>query len=327
MNKENFIVIKGGSYNEIKKALRQWIEIYSDELEANIKFDLFKTGNDSAIIAIEEGVNNENFNFLINYLCYPEGIDYKIKVEGYTTAADAKLFPKDLLNKRLLIYIDENDKEYDNVFAVTEDNEAYLIDFGGTVSRLYESKMFKLPNIDFDLLPKPERIILNKTEIEEKRKEKSLKSIDKRFRIIVVIIGLVVLINTLSLTSVDPSSFAFATLAIGFGISGWLVLDYKLLQISRYYNYCLLIGVAIFFYNIIANRLITDHLNGLIAFGAVYPLSLLVIQKPLRLIFIRMFKREPIVEKPAPSFLDFVYTMFLLFALLGIPVLIAIYMK
>ena len=328
MNKDNLIIIKGGSYNDIKKALRQWIEIYSNDLETNIKFELFKTGNDSIMIAVDKKVNNEKFNFLVNYLCYPEGIDYKIKIEGYTTAADTKLFPKDLLNKKLFIYIPENDKEYDNVFAIAENNEVYRIDFGGKVSKLNESKIFKLPEIDFDLLPRPERIVLNKTEIEEKRKEKSKKSIEKRFRINLIIIALLILINTLSLLIiVDSSISTFTTYALSFGIGGWFLFDYKLLQINKYYNYCLLIGVVIFCYEVLVNRLLPYHSNDLINYASVFPLSLLAIQKPLRLIFVRIFKREPIVDKPAPSFLDLVYSMILSLSSLGIPVLITIYMK
>jgi hypothetical protein len=322
MNSDNLIIIKGGLYADIKKALRQWIEFYSRDLDTNIKFEFFKVENDNYIIQVDKRVKNEKFNFLVNYLCYPEGIKYKIKIEAYTTAFDSKLYPQNILNKRLLIFIHDNDQEFDNVFAVTEDNEVYKIDFGGKVSKTTESKAFKLPDIDFELLDKGEKIILNKKEIEEKKKVESERSIKKRFNVILIIIALLTLINTLSLVVIpNPEVNTLTTYFLCYGIGTWFFLDYKMLQINKYYNYCFLIATVFLCYSFLIGQLQPFNFD-MILFSSPFPITLIIIQKPLRLTFLRLFKREPVVDKPFPTFIDGVYTLLLFISTLSFLVIL-----
>lgn len=322
MNKDNLIVIKGGSHSDIKRALQQWIELYSNDLETYIKFEFYKTGQENHLIVADKRLNNEKFNFLVNYLRYPEGIEYKINIEGYTTAKKEKLYPENILNKRLIIYISDNDKEYDNVFVTTENNETYKVDFSGKITRLNESKTFKIPDIDFDSLSRPEKITLNKTEINEKKKAKSERSIKKRFNVILIILALLTLINTLSLLVIENSEIStITTYFLCFGIGAWFFADYKMLQINKYYNYCFLIAAVFLCYSLLIKYLEPYNVD-LIKFSSPFPLSLIAIQKPLRLIFIRLFKREPIVDRPAPSFLDGIYMLLLFFLTISLLVIL-----
>jgi hypothetical protein len=318
MNKDNLIVIKGGSHSDIKKALQQWIELYSDDLETDIKFELYKTGQENHLIVADKRLNNEKFNFLVNYLRYPEDVEYKISIEGYTTAKKEKLYPENIQNKRLLIYMSESDKEFDNVFVTTEDNETYKVDFGGKITRIIESKTFKIPDIDFDSLSRPEKITFNKTEIEDLKKEKSIKGIEKRFKIILFIIIALTIINALSLFVIE--NFYIETVTsffLSFGIGGWLLGDYEILQIKKYYNFNFLIAIGIFCYGILIRHLIPFD-NYISKFGFLFPLALLIIQKPLRLVYIRKFNKEPIVEKEAPIFWDGIYSFILFISTIAI---------
>ena len=318
MNNDNLIIIKGGSHNYIKKALKQWIELYSNDLVTDIKFELYKTGQESHLIVADKRLNNEKFNFLVNYLRYPEGIDYKICIDGYITAIDTKLFPKSLLNKNLLIYISEDDKEFDNVFAATEDNEVYKIDFGGKVSKTDEFKTFKHPDINFNSLSRPDKISLNKSEIEDIRKEKSIQSIEKRFKIILSIIIAITTINALSLFVIENSYIdTFTSFLLSFGIGGWLLGDYEILQIKKYYRFSFLIAIGIFCYGILIRHMIPFD-NYISEFGFIFPLALLIIQKPLRLVYIRKFNKEPITEKDAPIFWDGIYSLVLFLSTIAI---------
>jgi hypothetical protein len=323
MNRDNLIIIKGGLYNDIKKALQQWIELYSNDLETDIKFELYKTGQGSNIIIADKRLTNEKFNFLVNYLRYPEGIKYNINIEGYTTAKDEKLFKKEILNKKLLIYISDNDKESDNVFALTEDNEVYKIDFGGKVSRINESKVYSLPNIDFKLLSKPEMIVFNTDELVVIKKEKLNKRIKKRFGIILSLIILVAGVNSLSLFIISNDDISIiTTFILVFSVIIWFHSDYEMLRVDKYYNYSFLIAVA----NLIYGFLIKDYLpdeNIFLYYGFYFPLVLLIVQKPLRLVFIRKFDREPIIERTSP-FWDTIYGLTLIILTIGIVSLIAL---
>jgi hypothetical protein len=52
------------------------------------------------------------------------------------------------------------------------------------------------------------------------------------------------------------------------------------------------------------------------------PFFLLTVQKPLRLAFKKIFKREPVIEREPNSFEDFVYTVLLFFAVTLLPLMI-----
>lgn len=321
MNKDNLIVIKGGSHSDIKKALQQWIELYSDDLETDIKFEFYKTGQESHLIVADKRLNNEKFNFLVNYLRYPENIEYKISIEGYTTAKKENLYPEDILNKRLLIYISENDKEFDNVLVTTEDNETYKVDFGGKITRSFESKTFKIPDFDFESLSRPEKITLNKTKIEEKRKENSKADLEKRFKTISFIVLGIMVISSLTLFFVNYIFFKI-TFWLGIGLGTWFFGEYKMLQINKYYNYSFLIALAFLCFGVFIKYIFPSLSVEILDLGSLIPISVLVVQKPLRLIYKLTLNREPVVDTPPPTFWDWVYTIILFLSLAALPMTI-----
>ena len=88
---DNLITIKGGVYNDIKKALKQWIELYNDQLQDELTFELYKNGRGNHIIKADNRLDNELFYYLVNYLKYPKNIEYNIKIEGFTIGKDKKI--------------------------------------------------------------------------------------------------------------------------------------------------------------------------------------------------------------------------------------------
>jgi hypothetical protein len=322
MNKDNLIKIKGGSYDDIKKALQQWIMLYSRDLESNIKFELYKIGQENYLIAADKRLNNEKFNFLINYLRYPEGINYNISIEGYSTVRDEKLYPKNLLNKKIIVYVPDNDKEYDNVFVTTEDNETFKIDFGGKVMRQNESKTFFIQDIDTTLLQRPEKIVLNKQELAEIEKERSEKNLKKRFRIVLALIIIVAAINSLSLFVIPHSEIAtISTFILVFFVGAWFHWDYKMLRTDKYSIYSFIVAIVDLFYGLLIREHLSDN-DIILYYGFYFPVIYLIVQKPLRLFFIRKFDREPIIERDS-SLWDGAYGIALIILTVGIVSIIA----
>ena len=322
MNTDNLIKIKGGSYDDIKKALQQWIMLYSRDLESNIKFELYKIGQENYLIAADKRLNNEKFNFLINYLRYPEGIKYNISIEGYSTVRDEKLYPKNLLNKKIIVYVPDNDKEYDNVFVTTEDNETFKIDFGGKVMRQNESKTFFIQDIDTTLLQRPEKIVLNKQELAEIEKERSEKNLKKRFRIVLALIIIVAAINSLSLFVIPHSEIAtISTFILVYIVGVWFHWDYKMLRTDKYYIYSFIVAIVDLFYGLLIREHLSDN-DIILYYGFYFPVIYLIVQKPLRLFFIRKFDREPIIERDS-SLWDGAYGIALIFLTVGIVSIIA----
>ncbi|MFM2386980.1 MAG: hypothetical protein RL660_1737 [Bacteroidota bacterium] len=145
-----------------------------------------------------------------------------------------------------------------------------------------------------------------------KAKTKNLQALDKRFKILLLIVIGLMLIGSL-IKVMDGSIFEEFAVWVTIGICSWFYFDYKMLSSSRHYLYCLLLasGYLVFFI------LIYGGINLAIqSVPCVQPILFLMCQKPLRLLFKVLFKREPVVEDPMPSFWDGVYMMVLFFVVL-----------
>lgn len=309
MTTDNLIVIKGGAYNDIKKALRQWIELYSKDLQDGLTFQLFKNVPGCHIIQADKRLDNERFFYLINYLEYPEGIDYKIDIEGYTTGKENNR----LKGRSLLVYISQTDEEYDNVFVTTPENENFKVDFGGKITETREKKFFKIPN-DF-ILENPETIKVSKKEIIQKEDKALENKLDKRFKVLSLTAFSLLLIG-IFIDLFYTQVFIKYSFFLGMGIGLWFFTDYKMLQSDNHFNYCSLIAIVF----LIIMTIFTGESNtDFFAYGWLYPLTVLIIQKPARLIYKAILKREPVVDRPPPTFWDGVYMTILFFGFAILP--------
>lgn len=310
MTNNNLIVIRGAAYNDIKKALKQWIDLYTEDLQDGLIFKLYKNGHGKYIIKADERLDNERFYYLINYLNYPEGIDYKIDIQGYTIGKDEN----NLKGKNLLIYISPTNKDGDNVFVTTSENENFKVDFGGRITKAGERKNFGLPtDLKFE---NPELLKINKKKNSEKKEDITQTDPGKSFKLIFFIaIGL--LIMSFIISFFDKQGFIKFNFFLGMGLAIWFFSDYEMLRSNKYYIYCLMIAIIFLGYSMV----IKQHLNinlQLVDLGAFYPLTLLLIQKPARFIYKFLLNREPVIEKPPATFWDAVYmiVLFLAFAVL-----------
>jgi hypothetical protein len=322
MYQDNIILIDGGAYDDIKRALRQWIDLYADSLDAELTFELFKNGRAKHVIIADKRLDNERFGYLVNYLHYPEGIEYTIKIEGFITSTDKKLFPEKYLNKKLLLFISDHDTAGDNVYGVTADNEGIKIDFGGKLTSVNVSKQFHEPSVDISGLTVTDVLtVLKKTNKPLLNKEIKADKTGKRFKMgVLIILGLLLLCY---IRIQDTQAFLKFTFAVGFGVWFWLFIDYKMLRINRYYLGSLILSILILLYGYLLVRHYSSINDpGIFTSGAVNPIFFLILQRPLRFAFKAIMKREPVVDKPAPSFADFVYMFTLWMASLLVPLFI-----
>lgn len=312
MTIDNLIIIKGGAYNDIKKALRQWINLYSNDLPDGLTFKIFKNGRGNHIIQVDTSLDNESFFYLISYLNYPEDIDYKIDIEGYTTGKDKN----QLKDKDLLVYILSADKEYDNVFVATSENENFKIDFGGKITETVENKIFNYPTeLIFEY---PETIKINRKAIVHKEEKINTNRLENRFKIFSIITFSLTIIG-LIVNLFEPEIFRKISFFLGLGIGLWFFHDYKMLQSDKLYLYCLCIAAGYLLFILAING---EFNKGILDFGAIYPITFLIVQKPTRLLYKTIFNREPEVERPPKSYWDIPYMMILFLALAVLPFII-----
>lgn len=326
MDIENLIIIEGGAYQDVKKALRQWVEIYSDELEysgelpKDFSFKLSKISRGKHSITVNEQVDNETFFYLVNYLKYPEEIEYKIDIKGYTIGKEYNEFK----NKQILVYISDNDSDYNNVCVVDSDNLNYRIDFGRKIERMTEFIEYRKPN-NFDTLSS-EIVRISINDIFKDKERLNIKRIERQFRVITFAFSILLVINSLYLliTSNDRI-FSILTLSLGIGITFWFLFGSQMLRVEKFYYKCLAVAVFFLIYNNLIEY-ITQHNSIMTKLAGLYPFCFIIVQIPVRKVYVKIFKREPKLDRSG-KFADMIYTMILMLSIAVLPFIIIDAMK
>lgn len=172
----NYILLEGATPQEAKKALQNLANLYHDTgyLE---QVHLYQHRVTESLFLIRFSVEPdfERFKYFVNYLAYPEEVEYQAVARGYySVEQQATEFPR-LNGKRLLLFLSENDTEGDNVFAVDQQHQNYKLGFasGAEFKELpLQEKLFDEPTLDMNhylLLAK----ISPDTQIVEKEQTKS----------------------------------------------------------------------------------------------------------------------------------------------------------
>lgn len=136
MNLNKYVFIRGASQSEIRKAIQQFSNTYADS-EATRGVRLYSSKDNLFVINVSEKMDLEIFKYLINYLNYPEGIEYKIDIKGFWTVGPSDRIKKDHLGQRVMFYISSKDTEYDNVFGIFKGGTK-TIKFGFAIHEGYE---------------------------------------------------------------------------------------------------------------------------------------------------------------------------------------------
>jgi hypothetical protein len=316
----NFIIIKGNPYDNVKNSLELWLGNYADNSELEgLNFELYKKNDAEFIIKADEKLPNEFFSYLVNYLTYPEGLEGRMNVVGYTIISDNKIFSTEAAGTEVMLFIPEADKDHDNVYWVTRSGHVYKTSFGHRTSRIETTKKFQEQDVNLTELETPE---IFQYKYEKNNEPEVIETEEDRTKWVkfLAILTIIAILFSLVFYS-EPSTFTGIAEFIGFGFAGWLFIDYRTLQTPKLYNYSLLIalGVSLFGYIVIRSNIFYKYF-GDIQFMTTLPLIFLACQKILRLTFIKILDREPEIDMPIKTFADFIYMI----ALIGFVALVTV---
>ncbi|UKN02715.1 hypothetical protein K6119_04200 [Paracrocinitomix mangrovi] len=304
--KENIIFIENGNYSNIKDALKQWIELYQEKLDSNLKFKLFKYEENYTVIELNTEIENELFNYLINYLTYPEKNKNNVLVKGFTIIKDKKIFPENLLNKSVQISVPKNDKDFDKVIGVVKSGETYKIDFGGNTALVNNEIIYSKPAIEYKNCAS-EIIEIDKKSVKEKQNNNKLKKFNFRFLIITscfiagnLIAGYLTYKTENFVTLVKISSF---------GLFIWTMLEYELLRLNS--AYLKLLSLSIIF-SLLGYYLSVENSNDTWFKSTKLSLCFLILYKILRSLYLAIYKREPDFGNNTNLIADRIYSFILL---------------
>jgi hypothetical protein len=122
-NNDKAILIEGWNQDELRRILDDFVE---QDLRAFAAFriEIEKRLENSFVLIFPEDIHPAEFVSLINYLAYPIHLDAAgrpIVVAGKTTLnSDFDGLPKSIAGEKALLYLPENDEDYDVVFLQTE---------------------------------------------------------------------------------------------------------------------------------------------------------------------------------------------------------------
>ncbi len=187
MNLDKYILIGGPNQSDLIKALQQFSNIYSDS-EAVNGLELFKskTKNNLFIVNVSSKMDLEMFKYLINYLNYPEGINYNIDIRGYWTISKEDKIKNNHIGQRVMFYISPNDTEYDNVFGIFKEDDK-TIKFGFAYREGYKIQKKKELNFSEPELTVEDFEIVETVNPDPSAKKKSGKGCLVAFTILIVV--------------------------------------------------------------------------------------------------------------------------------------------
>ena len=125
-NPENdkVILVKGWDKSEIKKIIRDFIQTYESDGYPAYTIEHHETSENLYRLTFPQDIHPRLFTFLVNYLPYPFDLDLKnrsIIVGGKTTLSPGfEEIDSQLVGKKAILYIPENDQERSVVYMRTE---------------------------------------------------------------------------------------------------------------------------------------------------------------------------------------------------------------
>src|SRR5436309_8297943 len=138
LDNDKVIVVKGWNEDELQRMLDDFIEDDSSGV-ASYKIEVEKRDEDLHRLTFPRDIHAAVFGFLVNYLAYPTNFALagrSIMVAGKTMLrSDFQGIPESLVGNKAIIYLPENDQDYDVIYLQTETGDTFANSFSEGVWR------------------------------------------------------------------------------------------------------------------------------------------------------------------------------------------------
>jgi len=152
---DKIIIVKNLKLDYLKQAIEQLCNMSNqDRYNALPRLTII---DNQFVITFPYDIEFDQFCYFVNYLKYAHDLslkpDYKPEIKAWcTTKTGFAWMTDEIVNKKVMIYIPDWDKEYDNVYLTTEDDLGYKMGFamGEEHHKLYKP-VFKFEKMTIDL--------------------------------------------------------------------------------------------------------------------------------------------------------------------------------
>lgn len=148
---EKLVIVDNISHTEIGSILTSFCNMYNKEsFQAQPR--LYKLSERQFAITFPFDIEFEIYCYFVNYVHYPMGFDKSFDITAWETTKQANgWITEKTANKKVMLFIPEDDNEHDNVFMTTKDNIGYKLGFAmGEEKQLLQTPKMKYfpPTID-----------------------------------------------------------------------------------------------------------------------------------------------------------------------------------
>lgn len=156
---DKLVIVDNISKTEIDSILTGFCNIYNKEsFQAQPR--LYKLSERQFAITFPYDIEFEMYCYFVNYIHYPMGFDKSFDVTAWETTGQANgWITEKTANKKIMLFIPEDDSEHDNVFLTTDDNIGYKLGFAmGKEKQPLQSakKRYFAPKTDIKILSEKE---------------------------------------------------------------------------------------------------------------------------------------------------------------------------
>jgi len=156
---DKLVIVDNISKAEMDSILTGFCNIYNKEsFQAQPR--LYKLSERQFAITFPFDIEFEIYCYFVNYVHYPMGFDKSFDVTAWETTKQANgWITEKTANKKVMLFIPEDDNEHDNVFLTTDDDIGYKLGFAmGDEKLLLQSpkKKYFAPTIDIKILTEKE---------------------------------------------------------------------------------------------------------------------------------------------------------------------------
>lgn len=142
---DKIIVVSNISNDDIKDALNKFCNLYNKKYYDALP-RLAQLNNNSYAVTFPYDIDFVTFCFAVNFLKYPIDIKTVPQVLAWATTKETDKWIADKsMNKKVMLFLADVDKEYDNVFLTTSDNIGYKLGFAGRDQK----KELDMPNKEY----------------------------------------------------------------------------------------------------------------------------------------------------------------------------------
>jgi len=299
----NLIQVEGSTYFEIKKALIDWIDLYTDQLDSDFTIKLLQYEENSFELQIDVLPDNTLFFYLVNYLQYPIGMTYDAEIKGFTTILPFEKLLSFLAGQEVVVYVNMDDEEFDNVHIVNQKNETWRFSFNNKIKQVIAKTSYNSPiahhrksenreelKVEKQRVLKKERIKVEKKRALKKKGLSELDSFNKRYPIILAAYFVFMCFYIYYTDQVGTSNFLDALL-FGWPFI-WVWMEHDIIKNDEVFYKLLTFIIVLVSIGICVPILTKERFVSFFIICTFASLGLLLAIKMLRYLFLNSFKHE-----------------------------------